>query len=432
MLPHPIDPMRIFILFLATCLGASAIPNAIFGLIDRADSPLNGQDITEQLLAAALWGGDTALPGKWRDEAPVAAARHSHLLARPKVFGLPALMVQASHRDDILQSLSVTFADAGSYFGYYNEKLPEGLTQREAREELTRRLEEKQAVFDTAYAETLESLREALADRSERRPKDGSLGKTRALRAESSDYRVGDHVVRLLNGKGRLIRVIIVREAGLPRTWLDAELAALTSSDRLGMLKDNLARTEDGDVSIGDLPLVPQGYRPYCGLNTLAMAARYFGLHLDEDWLAVAGKFQNTGSAAGSQLLGLYLAVAKEAGFNMKRSNSFEASEARRSLQEGFPVIVWRRFSHQRNQFHTRHARAHARDSSLAIKVPSDEERQAWPGKDAPLHASVLVGFNDAKREFLFVESWTGLDFPRRMRAEELAATAYITFYFKP
>jgi hypothetical protein len=32
----------------------------------------------------------------------------------------------------------------------------------------------------------------------------------------------------------------------------------------------------------------------------------------------------------------------------------------------------------------------------------------------------------------LFLESWTGRDKPRRMRVEELAATADLCFVFKP
>jgi hypothetical protein len=32
----------------------------------------------------------------------------------------------------------------------------------------------------------------------------------------------------------------------------------------------------------------------------------------------------------------------------------------------------------------------------------------------------------------LFLESWSGRDLPRRMRAEELAATTYLSFVFTP
>ena len=341
-------------------------------------------------------------------------------------------MVQATHRDDQLQSLALTFADAGSYFGYFDEKLPENLTRAQVRAELDRRLAARQASFTTHFAETREALKNALAQLSSSRPRENSLGKTRTLRAELLDYKHDNLTLRFLEGKDRLLRVLIVPTEHITRTWLDPDLASHSSSDRLSGFASHLTRTEQGDVLIADLPVVPQGYRPYCGLNTLAMAARYFGLHLDEDWLAVAGEFQNTGSAADSQMPGLYQAVAKEAELDMVRLNQFDLTEARRSLQQGLPVIVWRRFSADRDRAHTTQARLHAKDPTLALSSPSPAERETYPDENAPLHASVLVGYNDKNRELLFLESWDGLNFPRRMRAEELEATAYLTFCFRP
>lgn len=422
----------IFLLFLCACLPASAIPNSVFGGIAQAESPLNGTDITDQILAAGAWDGSQALPGKWRVDAPVASARYSYLLARPKAFGLPVVMCQAIHRGDSLQSLTLTFADAGSYFGYNTERLPEGLTRRQAWEELNRRLADKQEKFNTLYTDTLDTLQAHLKDLADSRPRANSVGKTITLRAEATDYVMDDLALRLITGEGRLIRLMILPKDRVQRVWLDEEYAALTIRERHQLFEQAVTRTAGGDVTLPALPVVPQGYRPYCGLNTLAMASRYFGLHLDEDWLAVGGKFKNTGSAGGSQMLRLYQSVAKEAGLNMTRTNNFKLTDARSTLRQGYPVIVWRRFSHERNNFHTRHARAHARDASLAIPKPTREERESWPGDDAPVHASVVVGYNDERNEVLFLESWAGLDFPRRMRAEELEATATMAFYFKP
>ena len=420
------------IILLCACLPVRAIPNSVFGGLVQADSPLNDTDITEQLLAAALWDGSSDLPGTWRPEAPVASARCSHLLARPKAFGLPVVLCQATHHGDTLHSLTLTFADAGSYFGYNPEGPPEGLTRRQAREEVARRLADKQEKFTTLFDETLETLQARLKKCSDTRPRRSSLGKTLTLRADTTDFPKGDLVLRLITGEQRLIRVRIVPKDKVQRSWLDEEQAALSNRERLGIFEKAVTRTDDGDITLPALPLVPQGYRPFCGLNTLAMAARYFGLHLDEDWLAVGGKFQNTGSAAGSQMLRLYQSVAKEAGLNLNRTNKFQLTEARSTLRKGFPVIVWRRFSHERNRFHTKHARSHARDASTAIPIPTNTERDTWPDDTAPLHASIVVGYNDARNEVLFLESWAGLDFPRRMRAEELEATATMAFYFKP
>ena len=90
------------------------------------------------------------------------------------------------------------------------------------------------------------------------------------------------------------------------------------------------------------------------------------------------------------------------------------------------------RFSTERDRAHTRHARRHNQDPALALPSPCQQERDTYPNEDAPLHASVLVGFNADNNELLFVESWAGLGFPRRMRVEEMEATAYLTFCFRP
>jgi hypothetical protein len=416
----------------ALSLPLSAIPNQVGGFLAQTESPLNDTDLTEILLGDGIWAGNENLPGIWRDEAPIAAVKGSYLAARPKVFGLPAIMVQARHRSGNLDSLAITFADAGSYFGYFNEKIPPGLSKRAHQAELRRRVAEKRQAFSKHFSETQITLMDALRNLAEGRPKESQIGKTRTLRAAVTDFKKGPLLLRLVVGGDRLIRVLITPKESASREWLDADRAALSESALGRVYRDRVSKTERGDVRIDNLPIVPQGYKPYCGLNTLTMAARYFGLHLDEDWLAVAGKFENTGSAAGSQLPRLYLAVAKEAGLDLHKSNDFSLSEAKSSLDRGLPVVVWRRFSHERNQIHTKQTMRTAQDPKFAIPSPDSATRDSWPNKKAPLHASVIVGYNPDHSEVLFIESWAGMDIPRRMRAEELAATAYLTFYFKP
>jgi hypothetical protein len=163
------------------------------------------------------------------------------------------------------------------------------------------------------------------------------------------------------------------------------------------------------------------------------MAARHFGLYLDEDWLAYASGFKNTGRADGSNLVKLYHTVAMEAGFGLDRSTKYDSSAVERAVSEGFPVIVWRRYSPERNQLHDRFMREFSRDPKATLPDPVDaSERSSWPDAKAPLHASVVVGYNPARKEVLFLESWTGKDKPRRMRVEEMTATTDLCFVFKP
>ncbi len=413
---------------------ALALPNSVFAPVFAANSPLNGIDLTPQLTAAALWDGSTELPGTWGNEGSIAAAEISHLVARPKLFGRDVVLLRAVHRDGRLTALDATFADAGSFFGYFDEALPEGLDRRAQRKEIELRVSKRQAEFSEMYVETLESLRDSLArSTGSSKPRTTKLGHTRTLRAETDDYAAGGLTFRLLASDQRLIRVSIARSTDLPESWLDPEIAALAPRERLARLQKSVVKSDDGTISIEGLQPVPQGYRPYCGLNALAVTARHFGLNVDEDWLAAAGGFRNTGSADGSNILPLYPAVAAEAGLSLDRSSKFDEAAVRRSLASGLPVVVWRRFSHERDQLHTRFARTYLEKQSAVLPEPSlAAERASWPGKDAPLHASVLVGYHEERGEFLFLESWTGRDKPRRMRAEELAFTTYLSFAFRP
>lgn len=428
--------MRPAIILILACLPMKlgALPNSVVGPVFQANSPLNGSDLTAALLAPGLWDDAAELPGEWKREGVVASAEISHLLARPKMFGCDVVLLRATGRDGRLENLEATFADAGSYFGYFDEELPAGLSRRGRRKEIERRLAARQREFEQFYAETLETVTHGLESVSgTKRPDEETVGRARVLRAEVRDYPLDGKTLRLIADGNRLIRVVVAREDGLSRTWLDPEIAGMDARERVARLKRTVVTGDDGTVSIRDLQPLPQGYRPYCGLNSLAMTARHFGLHIDEDWLAVAGRFRNTGSADGSRIVSLYPAVASEAGFGVDRDNRFDETAVRRSLANGFPVVVWRRFSSERDRLHTRFAREHGRDPGAVLPDPNQrDERASWPDEEAPLHASVLTGYHDERREFLFLESWSGREKPRRMRAEELAATAYLTFVFHP
>ncbi len=411
-----------------------ALPNSVFGPVALAESPLNGTDLTSELLSAKLWAGSVALPGNWKEETRIVSSEISHLLARPKLFGHDVVFLRAIKRDTRLESLEATFADAGSFFGYFDETLPDHLDRRAKREEINRRLAARQAEFSEKYSETLDSLLTQIPKHTGgRNPKSSKIGHTRALRAETRDFPAGDLVIRLLADGSRLIRVIISPVSASRDAWLDGNLAKLPPREKIQRLRNSVRTLPDGTVSIDGLQPLPQGYRPYCGLNSLAIAARHFGLHIDEDWLAVAGRFQNTGTADGSRILSLYPAVASEAGFSMDRANRFDETSVRRALANGFPVVVWRRFDHERDRLHTRFIRTHSGNPQAALPDPqAPGERASWPGENAPLHASVLTGYHGERREILFLESWSGRDIPRRMRIEEMAATAYLTFVFRP
>lgn len=402
-----------------------ALPNSILGPIGQVNSPLNGEDITDRLLADGLWAGESSLPGQWKEETLIAGARVSHLLARPKVLGEEVVLTRATHRGAALESITVTFIDAGSHFDY--------IKPARSKEELLllrKALTEKQEKFAEAYKERRERLTKRLSELSSSRPKKANQGSSRTLRAELQVYEKDGLLLSLLADGHRMIRLTISKTIPFKKSWLDSSRGEMSPYDRSKFYKNQVV-TEAGDTLIKGVTIVPQGYKPYCGINTLAMAAHYFGLHIDEDWLAVSGGFQNTGSAGSSNMFRLYNATATEARLKLSRETKFDFGKARGLLRDGLPVIVWRRFDHRRNALHNRLARDYAQDPSAELPVPDAEDRATWPGKKHPVHASVIVGFNDQRKEVLFLESWAGFTVPRRMRYEEMESTATWAFYFR-
>jgi hypothetical protein len=342
------------------------------------------------------------------------------------MFGQPLVLVRAIHRADALETIECTFADAGSYFGY--------LTGQPDKRRGDAELAARQEQFASMYGKTLDAVKSALAEKcGHKEPREHTMGRTRALRARVLEWQHHGRAIRLLADGGRLIRLTIHSSPRAGRDWLDDSLAEVPARERAGRLARSASREPDGTVLLASIRPIPQGFQPYCGLNTLAMSARHFGLHLDEDWLAVAGGFKNTGSASGSDIIGLYPAVAVEAGFGMKRLSRLDFHTVKGAIDQGFPVVVWRRFSHQRDQLHSRFMRDLARDSTATLPSPNDpEEIASWPGRDAPLHASVIVGYHEKRGELLFLESWTGRDRPRRMTTREMAETISYAFVFGP
>jgi hypothetical protein len=56
------------------------------------------------------------------------------------------------------------------------------------------------------------------------------------------------------------------------------------------------------------------------------------------------------------------MAAAVEAGLSMARTDRFDFARARTSIDAGFPVIVFRRWSQERDYVHTMFAKRYAAD----------------------------------------------------------------------
>ena len=220
--------------FFCLCVGlAHALPNSILGVLGVSNSPLDDEDLTEEFLAGAGWSDDGGLPGRWVPGVATDYSEESYLMARPKIFGVETILVKATRRGEELEELQVTFADAGSFFGYYQqEKVPKNLSRKEAIAEMQRLMTIRQTEFKELYQDRLEKLEKELKKRSGK-ARGAQRGRTRALRAEMTEFQIDDRTVRLLSAPDRLLRLSIRKKGKIPGSWLDQSAEKVSTSERL-------------------------------------------------------------------------------------------------------------------------------------------------------------------------------------------------------
>ena len=196
-------------------------------------------------------------------------------------------------------------------------------------------------------------------------------------------------------------------------------------------LRDFAARVSsapNGDRLLEGVPIFTQGDRAYCGVATLAMAMQFLGLRLDtEDYAGSAGiRF---GSTYHSDIRAVFEAAADAAKMKLPRTTQFDFEKARTTIDAGIPVIVFRRWSQERDFLHGAFAERFQKDPAATLPKPDLADRKSWPTRDDFSHSSLITGYNLARREVIFTESWGEHARNRRMRIEEMEGTVYMAYY---
>ncbi|MCB1234941.1 MAG: C39 family peptidase [Verrucomicrobiae bacterium] len=405
---------------------ARAIPNVFFGNgfigpIVPAFPRFNA-NLTRDFLAAENWR-ENQFPGPWEDAADETPGAR-RMTAMPVLFGAVPMAVtaHASQTGVGPGEIEIVYLDAGRYFGY----LAGGEKTRDQRDAG----ETKRDEFDRHFRRLADDLRQRL-DTGCGAARRVVLGRSDLLRETFSDYRCDAFTLRLLVRDGHSVALRLFPAGSEPRSLVAGPLEGEAAAARANRLAENTRSNPRGDLVIDGVPMFAQQTTPFCGVHSLAMAARYFGLELRPGDLAAAAEFKNTGSARGSRLLDLHHAAAEEIGMNLKVSSRFDFDRVARAVREGRPVIVWRRVSLDREK-----ARLIQMANLGAQPLPtlSQSVRDALPPRDkkgSPSHASIVTGINEQTREVLYTEPWGDATRNLRMRGEELADTVYAAFFFE-
>ncbi len=376
---------------------------------------VRAEDLTVALNTANAWTNPDFLE-TWRPETAPTEVSHKLYPNPPAVFGTKPEMVTGLFQGGELRSITVLYLDSGTHFGYVS---------REDAGKETDRI----AAFDHRFEETAALLRERLEAASGERGREIELGEDLMLRQPATIFALGDLHARFVAIDSQLLKLSFYRTEAEAASFQDPALAELDRRDLEDRFAAKVRRLENGDVLIDEVPLSPQGDRAYCGVSALAMAMQYLGLSSleTEDYAAAAGI--RHGSTKGSKIKEIYGAAGEEAGFRMSRTTRFDFGKAKDAIEGGVPVLVWRRWKKERDYLHTLFARRFADDPTLTLPEPNAEDRATWPGESDYTHASVVNGYNEERGEVILTESWGEFARNRRMRIEELEATAYYAFY---
>jgi hypothetical protein len=417
--------VRIF-LFLALLFSVSethAIPNSFIGNGNAIPIipafPRFNADLTQEFLDEAKWKeGDFS--GPWSEEPSLPKLEVCRMTANPIVLGEVPMTVFAYSDGTETTELAIHFLDAGLYFGYQAG----GESDKEARASGRSRRNE----FDKHFENVAESVRERLEDGCGR-GQNGALGRHPMLRAEYTEYRWENFVLRLIEREDHSVSLHIFRSGSEPKLLTTPEWSDADRRDRQAMLEDKVVEGDSGELRIEGLPVFTQGTTPFCGIHSLAMVGYHLGFRGSPEWLVASADFKNTGSAGGSDMIGVHRAVAEELDMRVGISSNLDWNRVERSIRQGLPVIVWRRVSAAREKHHAVVAKSDDRISPLTKEQIDDLPESSEKG--SPSHASVITGLDREAGIVHYLEPWGYVGKNRRMRVEEMDTTVYAVFHFR-
>ena len=182
----------------------------------------------------------------------------------------------------------------------------------------------------------------------------------------------------------------------------DAALRKLTTQ--------NITKRSNGDVIIGNIPMVNQGPKGYCVPATFERYLRYMQIPADMYILAMAGQTEIGGGTSLSAIISSIDGYISSQSRTMKQLNQpIKVRTIQKYIDKGLPMI-WTMFSSETyNQYANQ--RTKARKSVTDWKTWSNETqtsaRSTELAKDMrSAHACMIIGYNKETGEIAVSDSW--------------------------
>jgi hypothetical protein len=369
----------------------------------------------DALKSAALWDARDFLSG-WGEMSATAPEEHRNFMGKCEVFGHAAHAVHGLFERGRLTGITVVVLDAGAWFGFVQDA------------DAKRVAAVKGPQFMALHKKTAADVERGLAALAGGAGRKVAFVDKGVLKHDVTIYHTGDLWVRLTVRENQLVKFTVTRTEADAISPLGTMRRTAKKEEQAREFAARVGSAPNGDRLLDGVPIFTQGDRAYCGVATLAMMMQFLGLRLDtEDYAGPAGiKF---GSTYHSSIKEVCEAAADAAKVRMPKTVQFEFEKARAAIDAGCPVMVFRRWSQERDFLHTAFAKRFQGDPSATLPKPDLNDRKSWPTKDDFAHSSLVTGYNLARREVIFTESWGERTRNRRMRIEEMEGTGYLAYY---
>ncbi|HPA18960.1 MAG TPA: hypothetical protein PLU30_14525 [Verrucomicrobiae bacterium] len=387
--------------------------NAIFGAPIWADDNL--WDDADDAVAERL---------KWPKESKTTTLSSYRLYAGAdvKMLGARPFSLALYGEEGKPARFSLVFLNKGDVAGaFITSDLDSFVQDKKAREAMQEKI--KKALKDfpkqlKAEAETVEAALTAGLGQPQR----DKFGQSKATREKVLRWDWKGHAILLAAPEDEYVgvRIMPIAEAdsgGKPQRVKDADLRPI--------LKQRVEQRPNGDVVVGQIPMVDQGPKGFCVPATWERFLRYMGIPADMYVLAMAGGTQ----FAGGTIVGVMTANAEDiVQRNGRRLAAVSGGPNIRKLaahiDDGLPlmwsVLVDLKF--ERELIYRAEDRKKVTDWaewSEKLKAARKAAKSLKPSRDNG-HMRMIIGYNPKTEEIAISDSW-GPEFQERWLAVEEA-----------
>jgi hypothetical protein len=389
----------------APAAAAAATPAATFkpGPNDKLDPAVVNEAVGQPLFSDTLLWGSSAeeLAAKLKIPPESKTKNTSSYRAYTKddymMFGAHPYSVAMYAENDKVTGFSIVFANKGDLFSskgsgemHFDKDTPPAEAAKIVKK-----------AMDKDLAAIAESLTKKLGA-----PKKERFGeKAGRMNMQRWDWR--GHAILLAEAEEVYVGLQIVTTA-----FADAGGKVEETGDKIirARVLANLEKRDNGDVVVGDLPMVDQGPKGYCVPATAERAMRYLGIPADMYILANAGQ---SGFGGGTNVNMLLEGMAPQIRSKRRSFDTWEGElkmkEIAKYVDKGLPVM-WclystDKFNDTANE-RTKERKNVTNWASWKTKVTEESANNRLPPDKKTGHVVLIIGYNKDTNEIAFSDSW--------------------------